>query len=254
MRETLAEQFQGESHEKPSTEEDDQKSRSNKKIKTGEEHEPVEMDVSDKSTLPSSNDKPSYRDKDSCPKALVVAQSNVVTAEQTAEGDIPVLEGNQGDGSEKAVSAKNEAVISAGTIPKIVENEFGPWMVVQRPQRKKLCKEKVDEHPENVAKDSNKFQVLLNDMHEDAENLNNARVENVTPIVKQVRRGLRPNGQKSTKFGPPKPKSNLAASHAIQSKPQLKVLANDSSQKDSPHADQVSSDDVNKDASNGATD
>ncbi|KAK7290461.1 hypothetical protein RIF29_04903 [Crotalaria pallida] len=130
--------------------------------------------------------------------------------------------------------------IVANEIPQNVESDFGPWMVVQRPQRRKARNSKGGENPAIPDKDSNMFHALQNANQDMVENLNLPRVEKApTPVEKHARKNYRPNVQKSTKYGPIKPKKNIYMPVAIQPQPQPKVTSSAGPQKNFVQTDQV---------------
>ncbi|KAK7244315.1 hypothetical protein RIF29_39135 [Crotalaria pallida] len=268
----LAKHAQGEKHEKPSSEKDDQKARSNKKVKTGDDHEKddEEMVISDQPEQSIYVEKPSFRDivmamegyqptpqeiiqmvkedlcpmlddeekdndlhdefiskpkieKDSCPEAKVLATNIVATEVPPVVGNIPAVEGKNDAVSGVAESVGCGSDIPADPIPEKTDSEFGPWMVVQRPQRRKFRKERGDENHVINAQDSNKFKALSIETHVDSVPVNSTRVENGSNVERVVRRSQKPNTQKSTKFGPPKPKSITPALRVNQNKPAPKV-------------------------------
>ncbi|KAK7281380.1 hypothetical protein RIF29_09326 [Crotalaria pallida] len=180
----LVQQSQGEKHEKPSSEEDDQKARSNKKVKTGDDHEQEHerMETSDQPETSVPNEKLSFRD-------IVMAM----------EGYQPT-----------------------------------PQEIIQ------MVRE--DEYHAKSTHDLNKFQVLSTEINVESDHVNRTCVENVSTGGKVVRRSHKPNAQKNSKFGPPKPKTNAAMQHASRvshNKPQTKVPSNSSVQNVSSHADVV---------------
>ncbi|KAK7268618.1 hypothetical protein RIF29_21320 [Crotalaria pallida] len=158
--ETLAEQNLGEKHEKPSFEEDDQKARSNKKVKTDEmrSDEVVEMvDIQ----------KPSYREE-ACPESMVMKQPSEMEADLNTEAVTANDTENQA-----GISLVNASVITGKNNPsdsvqriemseKIEGSEFGPWMMVQRPRRK-FRNHKGEENLLINEIDSNRFNVLVHE-------------------------------------------------------------------------------------------
>ncbi|KAK7261029.1 hypothetical protein RIF29_27332 [Crotalaria pallida] len=128
VMETLAEQNLGEKHEKPSSEEDDQKARSNKKVKTDEMRSSDVVEMVD-------IQKSSYREE-ACPEAVMVQKSSEMEADQGTAATEMINETE----NQVVISTVNASVINGKNDPsdsvqriegseKIEGSEFGPWMM-----------------------------------------------------------------------------------------------------------------------------
>ncbi|KAK7275953.1 hypothetical protein RIF29_17080 [Crotalaria pallida] len=133
---TLAEQ-----HEKPSSEEDDQKDRSTKK------------------------------GKDRCPEALVVQHSVTVAGNSsTVAGTSPTVVVTGSAGSDGMVdtaltSSAQEGNVKTPASSVVTEtSDFGPWMIVQRPQRRKNHAQKEGGIAGKGGSGSNRFIALQRDV------------------------------------------------------------------------------------------
>ncbi|KAK7281598.1 hypothetical protein RIF29_09724 [Crotalaria pallida] len=156
---TLAEQTLGEKHGKVSSEEDDQKERSNKKVKTDSEVENIEIEME---VQPVQDDTPAIMVDSS--KAVTVAPP---TASNGALGE-ENLQAENGGGSDQS-----------DLLPKQDCGDFGPWMLVQRSYRRKDSNFKGVKSPSVDRAKSNRFQSLQHVQSEDVGDLKVSREKNV---------------------------------------------------------------------------
>ncbi|KAK7273303.1 hypothetical protein RIF29_14352 [Crotalaria pallida] len=251
-----SEQTLREKHDKPSTEEDDQKNRSNKKIKPNEEHSGNEIEMEDQHVQGADNmnqltpPKPSYCEvamsmegyKPNAMGAKPDAAMQVASpppekvAQSVAENSAGILlSGPEKDG---------EKIPKERTTRTNVGGEYGPWMLVQRPQRRNMRNRRDEKEPKNKGKESNRFHVLEQEMHETVEK-NNARDQRVMNYDHQTRKSHKQQKGNSASLVKPKPKQ--AQSQQPQVGPKQKYLPpqigpqqmSEQMIQDPPHTEQV---------------
>ncbi|KAK7283320.1 hypothetical protein RIF29_12756 [Crotalaria pallida] len=167
MAKTLAEQ-----HEKPSSEKDDQKDRSTKKVKTAEDF----LDNMEVSTVEHPVQSPV---QDHCPEAIIVKQPGMAVGDSAAvvantegvDGMVAVTPGDTG--LTNAEKQANE--IPSGSSIQEESHGFGPWMIAQRPQRRRFNAKKEGVSSASLGGGSNSFNVLQRDEDDAKEVYDTAR-------------------------------------------------------------------------------
>ncbi|KAK7259165.1 hypothetical protein RIF29_24765 [Crotalaria pallida] len=221
--ETLAEQTLGEKCDKPSSEEDDQKNRSNKKIKPNEEQAGNEIEMvdhhvqgADNLTHPASPK--SYCEVamsmercnvgDTCPKAMVAKPDSAMRVafplpEKSAQ---PVDENSAGILVSFGLDKDGDKIRQELTSRSSAGGEYGPWMLVQRPQHRNLRNRRDEKDPKSKGKESNRFHVLEQELHETMEATNETRDQRVMKHEHQVRKSHKQQKGPNSGLVKPKPK------------------------------------------------